>query len=220
MGQEIISLLGQNSDQWTLAVSLGREDSLDNVAPESIDMVIDFSSAQVFPEILNWSHNNRKPMVSGTTGLSEKDMALLAKAARDIPLLWAPNMSLGIAMVAEMMESFAKLTDFDFQVEEFHHRHKMDSPSGTALFLQEELVKAVSSEKSKKQSSPVPQPLSVRGGGIFGVHRVFAMSENEVITLEHQALGRGVFAQGALKAAEWLKDKGPGQYSMRDVLRS
>ena len=110
-----------------------------------------------------------------------------------MPVLWSPNMSLGIAVVRSMMQSLKELSSqhsqqVDFQIEEWHHRHKKDSPSGTALWLQEALEKVV----DKK----IPAPLAVRGGGVFGVHKIITLMDEELITLEHTALNRNCFCSG------------------------
>ena len=118
----------------------------------------------------------------------------LTKAAESCPVLWSANMSLGVNFVAELIKSLSVLEeDFDFQIEETHHRHKVDKPSGTAILLQESL--------QAKLKKTLPEPLSVRGGGVFGIHKLMAMSEEETITIEHVALNRKVFAKGAVKAA-------------------
>lgn len=112
--------------------------------------------------------------------------------------------------MARMLAQFSRLEGYDFQIEELHHNRKKDKPSGTALFLQEKLQSAV--------GSPLEAPVAIRGGGIFGIHRVWAMGQEETITLEHTAMNRRVFARGALKAATWLLGRPPGFYSMDDVL--
>ena len=102
---------------------------------------------------------------------------------------------------------------FDFQIEELHHNRKKDNPSGTAITLQNELAAVTKTQP--------PKPIGIRGGGIFGVHKVWAMSDEEVLCFEHQALNRTVFARGAVRAAQWLvKKKKSGLYSMKEVLFS
>ena len=150
--------------------------------------------------------------MSGVTGLTSEQKGELVKASGVTPIFWAPNMSLGVAVVARMLNEFSKLEGFDFQIEELHHTRKKDKPSGTALFLQDKLKKAV--------SAVVPEPMAIRGGGIFGIHRVWAMGEEETITLEHNAMNRRVFARGAFKAAKWILQQKSGLYSMDDVLTS
>jgi 4-hydroxy-tetrahydrodipicolinate reductase len=119
-------------------------------------------------------------------------------------------MSLGVAALAKAIQSLETLKNFDFQVEEFHHSKKKDSPSGTAIFLQSKLEKTV----GKK----CPHPLSIRGGGIFGVHKIYAMSENEVLCFEHTALNRKLFADGAVTAAIWISSQKKGLYDIQDLI--
>ncbi len=176
-----------------------------------IDVIIDFSSVDSFNSYLKLAEKSGKPLVTGVTGISAEQKKQLAKVAKKIPVLWAPNMSLGVAALTDALSSLSSLKNFDFQIEEIHHNKKKDKPSGTALHLQAELERSV----GKK----CPEPVAIRGGGVFGVHKVYAMSDDEVIVFEHSALNRKVFASGAVRAAEWLINKKPGLYDMKDVLR-
>lgn len=176
---------------------------------EDVDLWIDFSLPEAFDQAIVAMAKLKKPIVSGTTGISAEQKQLLNEAAKTAPVLWSSNMSVGVAFVNKLLSQFKDIKDFDFQIEELHHRNKKDAPSGTAKTMHENLETAV----GKK----VPPTLSIRGGGIFGVHRIWAMSDQEVITIEHQALNRKVFAEGALKAGLSLLNKGPGLYSMKDI---
>jgi 4-hydroxy-tetrahydrodipicolinate reductase len=199
MGQEIEKLLSGASKKMILTELV-----------KGADVVIDFSSPQGFESTLKWCVKNKVPFVSGTTGISVEHERQLKSAAKKIPVLWSSNFSLGIALVTEMMKQFSDIEDFDFQIEEFHHKHKKDKPSGTAKTLQKELHKIV----QKK----LPEPLSVRGGENFGIHKIWAMSSAENILIEHTALNRSVFASGAIRASLWLIKQTPGNYTMRDLL--
>ncbi|MBX3041873.1 MAG: 4-hydroxy-tetrahydrodipicolinate reductase [Bdellovibrionaceae bacterium] len=219
MGKEILNLLEKHE---TLVAFLGvdrqgrpsgfQKTVRDLKAPEvkEVDVWIDFSSIAAFDEILDFVSVERKPLVSGTTGLSESQKAKLQKVAASTPILWASNMSLGVAVLNQALKLFSQLEGFDFQIEEIHHNRKKDNPSGTALTLQDTLVQAV--------GKALPSPIGIRGGGVFGVHKVWAFSDEEQLMFEHQALNRSVFARGALRAAEWLSSRGPGYYGMQDVL--
>jgi len=180
---------------------------LDSANPE---VVIDFSLPEMTAAVASWCADRKIPLVSGVTGISKDEKDSIAKAAKSIPVLWAPNMSLGVAVMVRMLREFSKLEGFQFQIEELHHIRKKDKPSGTALFLQDALTKAVGPD--------VPAPLAIRGGGIFGIHRAWAMGEEEMITVEHNAMNRRVFARGALRAAKWLLGQKAGLYVMDDVL--
>ncbi len=175
-----------------------------------VDLWIDFSLAVSFEFSMKSLGIFKKPIVSGTTGITDKQKELLGVIAKQAPVLWSSNMSIGIALLNRMISLFSSIKDFDFQIEELHHKHKIDAPSGTAKTLQENLVAAL--------GKTIPAPLSIRGGGIFGVHKIWAMSDQEVITIEHQALNRRVFAEGALKAGLALMKKSPGLYTMKDLL--
>ncbi|RME16527.1 MAG: 4-hydroxy-tetrahydrodipicolinate reductase [Bdellovibrio sp.] len=172
----------------------------------SAQVIIDFSAPEAFKKVLSFCKDQKIPLVSGTTGLTEKEILSL-KDINEIPLLWSPNMSLGIAYLKRIIKEVLPLKEegFDFQILEVHHRFKKDKPSGTAKDLQNVL-----------QSQQ--EPLSIRGGGVFGEHTILAMGPEEVLRLEHQALNRRVFARGALKAAQWIVKQPPGYYTMEHVL--
>ena len=218
MGKELQALAKEFNLQVTQGVSsrAKNEDGIKIVAAvaeldaANVDVVIDFSLPELTLGVAKWCQENRKPLVSGVTGIQEQHRLALQAVGKFAPVLWAPNMSLGVAVMARMMAQLASLDGFDFQIEELHHNKKKDSPSGTAVFLQEKL-KAVVGEN-------VPDPIGIRGGGIFGIHKVWAMGEEETITLEHTAINRRVFARGALKAAHWILTQSPALYRMDDVL--
>lgn len=215
MGQEIIKLLNLSK---ALAYSLGVGSKntettikLSEAKSSDVDVMIDFALLDSFSSNLDWCVKNKKPLVSGVTGLEDSQLRALKDASKEIAVLWSPNMSLGIALVNNMIQEFKKIKHFDFQLEELHHAKKLDAPSGTAKLLQKSLEQAV----EKK----LPDPVAIRGGGIYGVHKIWAMSEEEVITLEHSALNRSVFARGAVTAAEWIVKKPAGLYKINDLIK-
>ncbi len=219
MGKEIIGM-ASGDPQFKIVAGVSRtkiaelsasHDSITKLSPAGIDIVIDFSQPELSNDVTSWSAKNKIPLVSGVTGLTDAQKKLFETTARFAPVLWAPNMSLGVAVMAEMLSALKSLNGYEFQIEEIHHKHKKDKPSGTALFLQERLKAVVGN---------VPEPLAIRGGGVFGVHKVFALGEEEVITIEHTAINRKVFARGALFVANWLRNKPAGLYKMADVLRT
>ncbi len=208
MGQSIIQLIKSDGDNF---IAVNRESTLSQVSKDESSVMIDFSHPDFFNEALQWCVDHKKAFVSGTTGLTNEQMQGLEKASKSIPVLWAPNMSIGIAFMNKMLKSYKELANqFDFQIEEFHHNKKIDKPSGTGILLQNTLKETIGKD--------LPEVLSVRGGGIYGVHKVYAMSGDEVITLEHQAINREVFARGAINCAKWLKDKPAGLYKIEDLL--
>ncbi len=215
MGREIILAAEKDKREIRNFVSNKKSSdkkvvSLKNLSGKDVDLLIDFSVPEMMSEALQWCVQNKVAFVSGTTGITSAQEKELSVAAKTIPVFWASNFSLGVALVTEMLQVFSKNNDFDFQIEEAHHRHKKDSPSGTAKSLQTALKKVVKKD--------LPPPLAIRGGEIFGIHKIWAMSSSENITIEHTALNRGVFAAGALKAGLWLVDQKPGIYTMRELL--
>lgn len=174
--------------------------------------VIDFSLPGATTALLQECRDLKIPLVSGVTGYSPEQLAELKAAAREIPVLHSSNMSLGIQMLAKALEALKGADGFDLVIEEVHHRHKKDRPSGTALLLRDELR-----ERTGREPAEI---VSLRGGGVIGDHRVMAMSESEVLTFQHTALNRTVFARGACRAARWLVGQKAGLYSLRDVLES
>jgi 4-hydroxy-tetrahydrodipicolinate reductase len=176
---------------------------------EDIDVWIDFTSSAGLIELLNKTIKQKTAVVSGSTGLSENDFNFLKKQASKRPLFWASNLSPGLWAFRQALKSLGSIADFDFAIEEIHHTQKKDRPSGTAKTLQIDLEKII----SKK----IETPASFRLGGVFGIHTVHAASANEVITMQHQALNRAVFAQGALRAGRFMADQKPGWYSMEHL---
>lgn len=218
MGQEVIGLIAADKDLQAVA-GVSRETApgvdttftkIAGLAKAKPDVVIDFSLPELFDDVCAWCAANKVPLVSGVTGITAAQKKTILSAAKAAPMLWAPNMSLGIAVMAEMLSALSALEGFEFQIEETHHKRKKDKPSGTALFLQEKLEEAVGA---------APAPLAIRGGGVFGIHKVWAMGEEETITIEHTAMNRKVFARGALRAARWILARRPGLYRMADVIR-
>lgn len=178
-----------------------------------IDVVVDFSSTEGLAAAVEWCVANKKPLVSGSTGLGAKDWSALKSSAKKIPLLYSGNMSLGIAVFQAMIEKCRAIADWDFQIEEVHHNQKKDKPSGTALLLQEKL-------KTTIGKTPAA-PQSLRGGGVPGIHTLWAMGPEETLEIRHTAINRQVFARGALKAARWLFDKKQsGLYDLSDLYTS
>ncbi len=188
-------------------------DKIENVESEvlaDIDVWIDFSSPEGLAQLLKLTDKTKTPIVSGTTGLTDKDFSNLKKQAQKRKVFWASNMSPGLWAFRQAMKGLKSISHFDFAIEETHHTQKKDKPSGTA--------KTIHSDLEKITNKKIDTPISLRLGGVFGVHNVLAASSNEVITMQHQALNRTVFAEGALLAADWLVQVKAGYYSMDDML--
>lgn len=216
MGQAVQEVIGDDSKKIRLAGGLSSkaEKPFQTKLPtsaKSIDVVIDFSSPEIFSDILDWAIKNKLPIVSGTTGLSLQQQKALQAAAKKIPVLWSANMSPGIAFIKNILDSISIPDDFDVHLLEYHHNKKKDSPSGTAKDLE-----AILKKKTKKYAGTS----AIRGGGIFGVHRIDLMSDSEVIVLQHTALDRKVFARGAVHAAKWICGQKKGMYTLQQTLLS
>jgi 4-hydroxy-tetrahydrodipicolinate reductase len=194
------------------------------------DTVIDFSYHSVTPEITKLCAQHNKPLVIGTTGHSEEERQQILQHTSTIPMVWAGNYSTGVNLLYYLTKKAAQVTDLDFHPEviEMHHQFKVDAPSGTA----EGLVKAIKDARSttdykiKHGRSGISGARtqeeigvhSIRGGSIVGEHTVMLVHNNERIELTHKATDRSIFADGAMRAAIWVRNQKPGLYEMLDVL--
>lgn len=192
------------------------------------DVVIDFSKAPAVPQLLNVAARQKVAVVSGTTNLDEAAKKALDRAAQSVPVLWAPNMSLGVQALAELVEQAVRRLGlgFDVEITEIHHRKKVDSPSGTAKRLAE-AARAARSElreihgRSGDVGARTNEEMAVyglRGGDVIGDHTVYLFGQGERIELTHRASNRDLFAHGALVAARYLSGKPAKRYTIADVL--
>lgn len=173
------------------------------------DVIIDFSTKEALEGNLLLAINSKTPIVIGTTGLSS--LAPLENAARQIPVFFAPNFSLGVAVCVYLTKKLAQLLPkFSPSIQETHHIHKKDAPSGTAIALKKALL-----EGRPEMDCPIE---SIREGNVVGKHCVTFKGDQESITLSHEAFSREAFAKGSLEAAFFLSNKKPGLYSMQDLL--
>ncbi len=191
------------------------------------DVVLDFSLPESTAVALQACLAAGKPLVTGVTGMDAGLKAALKAAGQSIPVLAAPNMSLGVALLTRMAEQAAKVLgqDFDIEIQEAHHRHKKDAPSGTALALGEVVSRArgVPAPDKTTERSRARRPGSigysvVRAGDIVGEHTVLFAGAGERLELTHRAQSRQSFAHGALSAARWIAGKPPGAYVLSDTL--
>lgn len=175
----------------------------------AFEVAIDFSLPAGFDPILALCLERKAALVSGTTGLSEVQRGALQAAAESIPVVWASNFSLGVAVLAELVErAAAALQGWDCDIVEAHHVHKQDAPSGTALTL----------GQGAQAAGAAPRYASLRAGDIVGEHLVQFTGAGERLELIHRASNRDIFARGALHAAQRLAGKSPGLYRVRDLL--
>lgn len=196
------------------------------------DGVLDFTTPSATAEFAGFAAQARIVHVIGTTGCGSEDDARIAAAARHAVIVKSGNMSLGVNLLAMLVEQAARAldpSDFDIEILEMHHRHKVDAPSGTALLLG--AAAAEGRQTSLPESSirvrdghTGPRPggaigfATLRGGSVVGDHQVMFAGTGERLTLAHHAEDRTIFARGALRAALWGRGRKPGLYSMRDVL--
>ncbi|MER9307474.1 4-hydroxy-tetrahydrodipicolinate reductase [Mesorhizobium sp. M0496] len=196
------------------------------------DGVLDFTTPASSVEFAGYAAQARIVHVIGTTGCSAEDNAGIAAAARHATIVKSGNMSLGVNLLAVLVEQAARALDaedFDIEILEMHHKHKVDAPSGTALLLGEAaaagrgIALAGNDVRVRDGHTGVRKTGSIgfatlRGGSVVGDHSVLLAGTGERITLSHHAEDRAIFARGAVKAALWARGKKPGLYSMRDVL--
>jgi 4-hydroxy-tetrahydrodipicolinate reductase len=190
--------------------------------------LIDFTAPAATLQNLRMAAAAGAPVVIGTTGFSGDEESAIEAIAATIPVVKSGNMSLGVNLLAELVrEAAARLgTDYDIEIFEAHHRAKTDAPSGTALMLGRaaasarglELAAATIGSRTGPRETGAIGFAVVRGGGVVGDHEVMFAGAEEVISLSHRAIDRGLFAKGAIAAAKWVVGKPPGLYSMADVL--
>jgi 4-hydroxy-tetrahydrodipicolinate reductase len=229
MGQALTSCALRNPD---LKVA-GQADQGDDPAAaiQGGDVVIDFSSHAATVEIANLCAKANKPLIIGTTGHSEQDKARLAEFSRKIPIVLSSNFSTGVNALFWLTRKAAEILGpaFDLEVSEMHHRLKKDAPSGTAKSLAEiladvrrqQLDHVVRHGRSGITGERTPEEIgvhSMRGGDVVGDHTVVFAAEGERVELTHKASSRETFANGALRAAQWVRKQKPGLYDMQDVL--
>ncbi len=213
MGQEVKSLaLSAGHDVVAEITSKNLTQYLKSKKSQRPDVWIDFSTPEALDRLLDQLIQYPTPLVSGTTGLSANQLEKIKKYAKKTSVFWAPNMSVGIALITKMLEAFDSYQDFDFQIDEVHHKLKKDKPSGTALLLQKKLIEVLGQKN-------IPAPLSIRAGGVYGIHRIQAFSDEEIISIEHTALNRRVFAKGAMWASQQILHYKSGYFEMKDLLK-
>ena len=197
---------------------------------EVCDVIIDFSAPVATQELCEEALKNPTALVIATTGFTAHQQNLLTEASKEMPVLYASNMSAGIALLKQLVEQVAAtLSDFDIEIVEQHHRHKVDAPSGTALTLGEFAAKGrgldldavrVSGRDGQigARSKDEIAVMALRGGDIVGRHTVGFYNDGEFLELNHTATSRDTFSKGAIRAAKWLISQEKGLYSINDCL--
>lgn len=221
--------LGQDVGMLAGCGNVGVEASADVAsALLGADVVIDFSSVKALPALIAQATRSKTPLVCCTTGLDEELQKLVAKAAESTAVLWAQNTSLGVQVLAEIVEQAVRRLGlgYDVEITEIHHRKKVDSPSGTAKRLAE-AVKAARPDTQElygregivgARTDNEMAVFGVRGGDVVGDHTVYLLGQGERLELTHRATSRELFAHGALRAARFLAGKPAGKlYKIADV---
>lgn len=244
MGKRIIDILSRDGEIELVGAieakgheALGSEvtpkikltDNLEKII-DGAEVVIDFTNPQASLKNLEMASRFKKAMVIGTTGHTEQEKKLVAEKAKTIPLLMAPNMSLGVNLLFKVVDGVAKvLKGYDVEIVEAHHNRKKDAPSGTAAKLGETIAQALNLNLKetgiygrKGMVGPrKPQEIgvhSVRAGDIVGEHTVIFAGTGERLELTHRAHSRDCFARGAVEGAKWIVRQPPGLYDMQDFL--
>lgn len=236
MGQEVIKVIN-NNEKFAVLNGVDKEENPDYIFPvytnaedikEKPDVIVDFSIPVATMQILEYAKNNKIPIVIATTGLTEEQKQKIKEYSKAIPIFQSANMSYDINLMKRIVAEVAKnLCGTDIEIIETHHNRKIDAPSGTALLLADSINEALDNsmeynfnrfqnrEKRKKNEIGFS---SIRGGNIVGEHTVCFFGENESFEITHKAYSRGVFAEGALKGAEYIVGKESGYYTMDEII--
>ena len=238
MGQ-VISKIVEETEGAVMACGVDRVDDGHNDYPVftdinacdvEVDAIIDFSAAPAVDGLLDFAVERQIPVVLCTTGLSDEQLERVHEASKKTAVLRSANMSLGVNTLFKVLKSMTKLladAGFDIDIVEKHHRRKLDAPSGTAIALAEAVNEPLNNEyefvydRSQRREQRYDKEIgisAVRGGTIVGEHDVIFAGDDEVITFQHTAYSKTLFAKGAIQAAKFLKGKGPGWYQMSDVI--
>ena len=233
MGQEICRLANEGYKDSSLAAmvdKMGGDGMLTSVNDFNgdADVVIDFSHHTAAPEVAEFAAKRGIALVMATTGHTDEELAAINEAAKSVPVFMSANMSLGVALLAELAKKTAEIfPDADIEIIEKHHNRKLDAPSGTALMI----ARAIESVRKgckfiygrcgqQKREAGEIGIHAIRGGNIVGEHEVIVCTDTQIITLKHEAQSRSLFAEGAMTAAAFICGKDAGFYDMNDIAKS
>lgn len=240
MGQ-VITAMAAEEKNITIVAGIDPHDTKANPYPVfpslkecdvPADVIVDFASAKAVDGLLDYSMEKKIPVVVCTTGLSEDQIKRIEEISGHVAVLRSANMSLGVNLLMKLVKDAAQIlavAGFDIEILEKHHNKKLDAPSGTALALADSINEAMDQEyhyvydRSQVRKARDKKEIgiqAVRGGTIVGEHDVIFAGKDEVVTFNHTAYSKAIFAQGAVSAAKFLAGKGPGLYSMKDVIES
>ena len=229
MGKTLIAAAQNSGHEVCAAVDKYRTDggltALTQYTGEA-DVIIDFSHHAACAELCAYALSRKLPLVIATTGHTDAEISLIEQTARSIPVFYSYNMSLGVALLVDLAKKAAAVfPDADIEIVETHHRRKIDAPSGTAKMIFDGIKEVLPEKKAHAGRAGMGARekdeigiQSVRMGNIVGIHEVHLATDTQVITLRHEALSRGLFADGALSAAEFLIGKPAGSYKMKDLI--
>ncbi len=230
MGQTLIEAGAANPQTEVTSTHDHGEDLTQ--AFEGVNAAIDFTVHSFTKEVIDAALASNTPLVIGTTGHSDEERAYIAEAAKKLPIVFAPNFSIGVNTLFWLTRKAAAILgndQFDIEVIEMHHKHKIDAPSGTARRLleilneetntsyEDDVVHGRVGNIGARPSREIGMH-TLRGGDVVGDHTVMFAADGERVELTHKASSRMTFASGAVKAAVWLQDKPAGLYDMQDVL--
>lgn len=231
MGRILADMIGK-ADDFELAAKVDKYAADGDILPSlgdfagEADIVIDFSHHTAAPELIAWAKAHKTAVIVATTGHDEAEKALIYGAAGDIPVFYAANMSIGIALLCELAKKTAAVfPDADIEIVEMHHNRKLDAPSGTALKIAEAIresrpgapVVCGRSGMQKREKGEIGIA-SLRMGNLPGTHEVIVTTNNQAITLKHEVYDRALFADGALAAARFMAGKPAGLYDVKDIV--
>jgi len=227
-----ISLIGADAGELAGVGSLNVK-LVDDIASvvDDFDTLIDFTSIESTLHNLQICKENKKHIIIGTTGFSDEQKLLIQQAAEETAVVFAPNMSVGVNLCLKLLEMAASVLneDYDIEIIETHHRHKVDAPSGTALRMGEVVADTLGRDlkecavygREGHTGARDPKTIgfeTIRAGDVVGDHTVMFATEGERVEITHKASSRMTFAKGAMRAAQWLQNKEKGLYDMQDVL--
>ena len=235
MGNEIIKAIDLN-DNFSIVCGFDQIESDRNFPvyddtskiKEDVDVIIDFSVPVATFKILEYARNKKIPIVIATTGFSKEELLKIEEYSKEIPIFRSSNMSLDINLMANIVQKIAEvLQDTDIEIIETHHNRKVDSPSGTAVLLADAINEVFEGKKDycfdrmqkrEKRNKNEIGFSSIRGGNVVGEHTVAFFGENETLEITHKSYSRQVFAEGALKAAEFIIKQPNGLYNMKSFV--
>jgi 4-hydroxy-tetrahydrodipicolinate reductase len=220
MGTVVYKELIERSYSVTIVPDLKQE------ADGNFDVLIDFSHPDGIESLVKFSRAKKIPAVIATTGYTAEQFECINALSKEVPVLYSGNYSLGVILMERLVREAARVlgTDFDIEIIEKHHHHKIDAPSGTAKMLvnaaNEQLGHKIiyGREGICKRNAQEIAVHTIRGGSIIGEHEVLFAGADEVLSIKHEALSKAIFAKGAIKGGEWLIGKEFGLYNMEDVL--